>query len=294
MRISLTKLGINIGIIVLSVISIGIIFLSCINILNNKNNKIVGVEFRDNKWIEIPVKIGNLYTFGVFDTGANICAIDKSIINKLDVYILPFNFMQINKRSWNPLCIIREVEIGGATFKNVLAVIIDLKSKGKIFEFSNDDLIIGTPIINKLCWHFNFKDNILYLLKSRECHYLDRFENSISYKGSLTYKTNIKIDEYVYVVNIDFGYTESLELPIFFANNTYGVGVSEINKSDIHGKYSIESIVKKHDLILGNDTLNGVIVEYTNRDKKFLGIDVFSRYDEILIDPFKKTIFLDK
>lgn len=282
----------NITIAIALLTLIGVIVYNRINILEKNKSDSATINFNSKNWIEIPVKINDFDTFGLFDTGANICAIDKAAIDNFDVFVFPFNLISINKKSRNPFCIIKEFKIGGVTFRNVLAVILDLKSDGKILQCAPSEIIIGTPIINQLYCKFNFTTNSLFISTSNLSIKNLTHNNSFSYEGSLSYQSNIAVDRITHNVKIDLGHTASLVLPMCFANDTTGVKYSNSEMLNAHGTYYDEGIKNFTDIVLGKDTLKGILAEYTNQQQSFLGLGIFKKYNEIAIDPFEKTIYL--
>jgi hypothetical protein len=284
----ISKVLILICLIVLVLILIGY---KQVNYLNSYNITTSTLFFSNKKWIEIPVKLNEFDSYGLFDTGANICAIDKSAVGKFNIYQLPFNLIQVNKNSWHPLCIVESLEIGGFVFKNVLAVVLDLKGENKVFRCNQSDIVIGTSIINKLCWNFNFNQNALSISKNSCFEDEMKLYNSISYKGLNLFKVGVTINDQIHNLLIDFGHTSSIVLPLKFADLAGGIKYKSSDKHDVFGNYYEEGMQSFSDIVIGVDTIRKVKVDYTSKLNNVLGLGFFRDYKNLIINPFKRVIY---
>lgn len=267
------------------------IFYTNTNLLARNETDSSSVNFLYGKWIEVPVKINSSDGYGLFDTGANACFIDKSAISKFDVYKFPLKLIPVNKHTWHSLCILKHLEIGDIVLKNVLAIVIDLKSDDKVLRCAQSDIIIGTSIINQLCWDFNFDSKKLLLSRTNNFVKERGFSNSILYKGNNLLKTEVIINEHTHNLLIDFGYTSSIMLPLNYADS---IGVKYISSAqqDVFGNYYSEGVNGNSNIVFGNDTVKNVQIDYSNRATNLLGLGFLKKFSRVLIDPFAKKIYL--
>ncbi|MDD2549746.1 MAG: aspartyl protease family protein [Bacteroidales bacterium] len=258
------------------------------NIINSST-----VSFSSNKWLEIPIKINGSDAYGLFDTAASSCVIDKSAIGKFDVYEIPLKVIQVNNHTWHSVCIIKSLKVGDMVFRNILAVVVDLKGENKVLQCAKSDIIIGTPIINQLCWDFNFGSKKLFVSKSNDFIQEQNYSNSILYLGRTLYKTDVKVNGYKHNLIIDLGFIASVFLPQNFADSTSGVKYKNSGKKNVFGNYYEQGKRDISDIVLGDDTITNVSIDY--RDNKLvpniLGLEVVKRYAGVTIDPFKKRMY---
>lgn len=283
-----------IGVVLLLISFLAFILYKCTNFLVSDKIDSSTVYFLNGKWIEVPVQINGSDAYGLFDTGASICAIDKSAISKFDVYKIPLKLIPINNHTWHSLCIIKHLEIGDVVFKNVLAVVLDLKTNNKSLRCAQSDMIIGTPIINQLCWDFNFGSKKLFVSKSNSFVREREFNNSILYSGKNLLKTDVRINGHIHNLLIDFGYTSSIMLPLNFADSSLGAKYVSSEKQDIFGNYYEEGVRGISDIVFGIDTVKNVRIEYNDIITSILGLGFIKRYSGVIIDPFEKRLYFEE
>lgn len=120
---------------------------------------------RDKDLIGIEIDIGELSTYGLLDTGAEITAVDSVYFNahpelfesvKSRISMRGVNGKTITSR----LCKIKSIFLGEGFFiKNLYAIVYDFGALR--YEIGdNIPFILGYNFFDKYKWHFNFKKNI--------------------------------------------------------------------------------------------------------------------------------------
>ena len=76
-------------------ISLSVILITSIIIYNNINTISANINnttinFKKDNFLQIPIKINNINSYSLFDTGANISCIDSAAVEKYNITVLPF------------------------------------------------------------------------------------------------------------------------------------------------------------------------------------------------------------
>lgn len=288
------KFGLDIKILLIVAITFSIVsffVLFKINTFIKGNNISTNIPVSIRDWIEIPLTLNSHNTFGVFDTGSNICVVDESSLQKYKIIKLPIK-IPVNWSKWQSVVVIRHLKIGDFFFKNVIAIAVDLKSESKVLERINSDIIIGTPIINKLVWMFNLNKKELTVSTGSPINISETKFKSFSFQGKFLYNIIVQVNFIKHKVIIDFGHSSSLILPLKYAPKQFGIQYETINKKDINGRYHDKVILSNSDVIFGSDTLRNMLVEYSDKNANILGFNFFKNYNEIIIDPYARMIHL--
>lgn len=249
--------------------------------------------FADSNWIEFPVAINGKETFALFDTGAQLCVIDKSYIDQFQINVIPLNIIQINNRDRYPLAIIEEFTIGDIKLRNVLAVVMDFKSENTSLKCSESSLIVGMTVIKQFVWHFDFQKKKMDVSREYQYEVTDSTAVSMTYRNNSRPTTTLFVDSLKHDVLIDFGFNTTLMLPIqpghmqsdlvrMFQNNAH---------SNIFGNYNAVGYSRISDISWENETLRNKLITYEKSNLSLIGLRFFKNYHSITLHPFQKKIF---
>ena len=248
-------------------------------------------SFTNNNWLEIPILINGIKTKAIFDTGAQFSVLNESSCQKFGVFQFPVNFIKVNNQTFHKFGIISKLHINNLEFKNVIVILIDFKNEDTQLKCIDSELILGMHIIKKTIWKFDNKNLKFTNLKKNDIDSTN-YTNEIKYSDNYTPLTNIKIDNQIYPVLIDFGYNSTVS--ISFKKLTKDRQNNYINTScsNIFGKLKDTGKTILTDLILNKDTLENLAVDYTKSNLNIIGNQAFKYYTVVTVHPFNKEIKL--
>lgn len=262
-------------------LSFCLLFLSCVitpKKLQSKNNG--KVPIKNENWIKIPIQVNQQSTFATFDTGATKSIINTSLLDSLALTKIPLIKVLVNKKKWMPMYLIKEIEIGGSIFKNLIVVEMDL-------NHLDTDFIIGMDIIKKFNWEFDFKNNTV------ETH------NQVKeYQGynHLYYKKKNRpiLDLYIN------GEKNQLLFDTGGAKNNINLQINKVtdstkvvSQSDVITQYESKVYYEKVDVAFGKDTLRKQVLRYDYTTPSLIGLDFIRQYNEMIILPKQKAILFN-
>ncbi len=270
-----------------------IIYLN-INKLYDNGNVSSTLDFEHSKWIELPVTVNDKDAKTIFDTGVNfICVAEASSVEKYKIRKIPFLRALINSTQWEELGLIDSLKIGDFEFKNVPVVIMDFKSNNSSLTCVDSDFIIGMSLISQLIWDFDFEKKELSLSKENNTYDISD-SNKLEYKGIFSPQLSVKVGDTEHKVLMDFGFVSTLNLKADTSlKGNYNF--QSTGDENIFGKYANNGYSAIEDVILNRDTLKNVSIQYSETltaDKNIIGLGVFSMYRRVILNPYKKALYL--
>jgi hypothetical protein len=275
---------------------IAIFIFLVVNRLCPSNSHTSNLTFTNSSWIEVPVAINGNSTFGLFDTGANICVVDAESIDKYNVIELPLIPVRVNNKEWSSMLVIRKLIIGDFCFKNVPAISLNLKNNNTRLSCIDSDIIIGTPIIRQLAWDFNFESSNLTIRKSQKKQQQTDSALTLQLNNFRLPETKIRVNDRLHNVLVDLGQTSSVLLSVEKLDSTKYLKINSSNNADVFGSYYYEQYENIADVILGNDTIENIKITHTIKSNipSLIGLGFLKNFSQISINPFEKQISLHK
>ena len=217
---------------------------------------------------------GNEYWFLV-DTGAAM-VISKEILKDLNLKTLhsaTVRDSQKNKATQD-FCILPEIKIGNMIFKNIAAVAMTIDNQElKCFGF---DGIVGSNLLAKLSWQFDYQNNKLSASKNSALFNIDQSDFTLDFtsKAQKTPHVAGKVNDKVQDFTFDTGYAGNIKIP-----NDLSYHQNLTDKEKFFTKTGVNSIG-----VYGNSTSDTTFVM---KNKLTLNSNIF---EDELIDSGASTL----
>jgi len=233
----------------------------------------------------------------IFDTGSNGTVIDKSVAKKLNLKtIRKVRLVDITgKKTKVPFVKIDSINISGAIFKNIYALVSDLS----LFECDDVKIILGNNVLKKGIWHIDLSTNKITLYNKK-----DDFDFSEYKVIPFSYRINL--------IKIQFELNKKKYRNVLFdtGNPTDCLILKKKDRSNFNStpssiikilyrsiNNSLPQIISRDYFILPNFKLNNntsvdsVYVRFSR--KRSMGLGLFKN-NQIVIDYNKKLIGVKK
>lgn len=211
---------------------------------------------------------GNEYNFLV-DTGAPMVISDELFakLNLKKAYSATVGDSQKKKKTQD-FCVLPEIIIGNLVFKNIGAVVLTIDNQElKCFGF---DGIIGSNLLAKLHWQFDFQNNKISATKNLALFNTDQSDFSLNFtnKAQKTPYIAGKVNNKMLDFTFDTGYGGNIKVAndLSYHQNSVitkdFVTKSGINAIGVYGNSESDvTFVMKSDLFLGDSVFNNEIID---------------------------------